>query len=242
MKQNFHLRNFSLIFSVFIFIFSAQVHASGAKRPDISTETAVTDASADLNFNNPIPTAPAPTVDEDGSSADTSAYSHIDPKKIIPKAMLSKALLYFEKNKIILKNQEYIVVIDYKQHKSKERFYLIDMQSGQVENYLVAHGKGSDPNSTGYATKFSNTDMSLMTSLGFYITAETYYGSNGFSLKMDGKSPTNSNARARAIVIHGADYVNQSSVGRSWGCPALEMRYFEDVIEKIKGGALVYAE
>ena len=59
---------------------------------------------------------------------------------------------------------------------------------------------------------------------------------------MDGKSPTNSNARARAIVIHGADYVNQGSVGRSWGCPALEMRYFEDVIERVKGGALVYAE
>lgn len=81
-----------------------------------------------------------------------------------------------------------------------------------------------------------------MTSLGFFITAETYYGSNGFSLRMDGKSTTNSNARSRAIVIHGADYVNQSSVGRSWGCPALEMRFYQEVIEKVKGGALVYAE
>lgn len=238
-RQNSQLRILSLILSVFIFIFSAQVHASGAKRPDIGTEAAATDAPS-LTEN-----ATGSAEVGDGSSvatANASAYAHIDPENAVPKAMLNKALTYFDKNKSIIKNQEYVVVIDYKQHNTKERFFLIDMQSGKVEKYLVAHGKGSDPSGTGYAKKFSNTDMSLMTSLGFFITAETYYGSNGFSLRMDGKSPTNSNARARAIVIHGADYVNQGSVGRSWGCPALEMRYFEDVIERVKGGALVYAE
>ena len=133
-------------------------------------------------------------------------------------------------------------IIDFKQHNSKERFYIIDMESGRVESYLTAHGKNSDPDYDGYATKFSNTPDSLMSSLGFYLTAETYYGQNGYSLRLDGLSSTNSNARARAIVIHGADYVKPGKkIGRSYGCPALEMRYHQDLIDRLKGGALLYA-
>lgn len=134
MRHNSQLRILSLILSVLIFIFSAHVHASGANRPDLGAEAAVTDT-------------PSLTEAGDGSSVATenaSAYSHIDPENLVPKAMLNKALTYFDKNKNIIKNQEYIVVIDYKQHNSKERFFLIDVQSGQVEKYLVAHGKGSD--------------------------------------------------------------------------------------------------
>ena len=217
----------SLFLSLFLFVFTAQVHASGASRPNLGEETGVADTTGSYDV-------------ADGAEV-SSAYSHIDPNKIVPQALLSKALNYFDKNKSRLSNQDYIVVIDYKQHNTKERFFLIDMSSGHVEPYLVAHGKGSDPSFSGYSTKFSDIDGSLMSSLGFFITAETYYGSNGFSLKLDGQSPTNSNARSRAIVIHGAEYVTPGSVGRSWGCPALEMRYFEDVIEKIKGGALVYS-
>ena len=160
-RQNSQLRILSLILSVFIFIFSAQVHASGAKRPDIGTEAAATDAPS-LTEN-----ATGSAEVGDGSSvatANASAYAHIDPENAVPKAMLNKALTYFDKNKSIIKNQEYVVVIDYKQHNTKERFFLIDMQSGKVEKYLVAHGKGSDPSGTGYAKKFSNTDMSLMSS------------------------------------------------------------------------------
>ena len=133
-------------------------------------------------------------------------------------------------------------VIDYKQHNSKKRFYVIDMESGRVEAYLAAHGKNSDPDFDGYATKFSNTPDSKKTSLGFFLTAETYYGSNGYSLRLDGLSATNSNARARAIVIHGAEYVAPGNkIGRSYGCPALEMRYHQELIDQIKGGSLLYA-
>ena len=134
-------------------------------------------------------------------------------------------------------------VIDFKQHSSKERFYIIDMESGRVETYLTSHGKNSDPDHDGYATKFSNVPDSLTSSLGFYLTAETYYGSNGYSLRLDGLSSTNSNARARAIVIHGADYVQADGkkIGRSYGCPALEQRYHQAVINQMKGGTLLFA-
>jgi hypothetical protein len=81
-----------------------------------------------------------------------------------------------------------------------------------------------------------------MSSLGFYLTAETYNGEHGYSLRLDGLSSTNSNARERAIVIHAADYVAPGEkIGRSWGCPAVEPRYHQQIIDELKEGALIYA-
>lgn len=169
-------------------------------------------------------------------------YTHLDPDQVIPKNLLHEAVLYYDAHLDQIKNQRLVGIIDFKQHNSKERFYIIDMESGRVESYLTAHGKNSDPDNDGYATKFSNTPDSLMSSLGFYMTAETYYGQNGYSLRLDGLSSTNSNARQRAIVIHGADYVKPGKkIGRSYGCPALEMRYHQDLIDQLKGGSLLYA-
>lgn len=169
-------------------------------------------------------------------------YSYLDPDKIVPAKLLQEAVAYYDANLDKIENQRVIGVIDYKQHNSKERFYIIDMESGRVERYLTAHGKNSDPDFDGYATKFSNVPDSNTTSLGFFLTAETYYGKNGYSLRLDGLSSTNSNARERAIVIHGADYVTPGpKIGRSYGCPAVEMRYHQELIDQIKGGSLLYA-
>lgn len=171
-------------------------------------------------------------------------YSHLDPDKLVPSPLLEKDVAFYDANLAIIKNQRYMVVINFKQHSGKKRFYLIDMESGEVEPYLTAHGKNSDPDYDGYATKFSNTDGSLMSSVGFYLTAETYYGENGYSLRLDGLSSTNSNARKRAIVIHGASYVNPSlsKMGRSYGCPALDDNLSTQVIDTIKGGTLLFAD
>lgn len=169
-------------------------------------------------------------------------YSYLDPDKIVPAKLLQEAVAYYDANLDKIENQRVMGVIDYKQHNSKERFYIIDMESGRVERYLTAHGKNSDPDFDGYATKFSNIPDSNTTSLGFFLTAETYYGKNGYSLRLDGLSTTNSNARERAIVIHGADYVAPGpKIGRSYGCPAVEMRYHQELIDQIKGGSLLYA-
>ncbi|MNS88942.1 hypothetical protein D3C72_1229360 [compost metagenome] len=135
-----------------------------------------------------------------------------------------------------------MTIIDYSLKSTKKRFFIVDMKKGSVQALHVAHGKGSDSNHDGYAEKFSNVEGSNATSLGFYFTAETYNGSNGYSLKLDGLSTTNSRARERAIVIHGASYVQEKDViqGRSWGCPALDNAYAKTIINQLKAGTLVY--
>lgn len=141
-----------------------------------------------------------------------------------------------------LGNPRYVVLFDASARSDQKRFYLIDREHPRVERYLVAHGRGSDPDHDGYATIFSDKEGSKATSLGFYVTAERYTGRHGPSLKLDGLDPTNAHARERAIVVHGADYVapGRKVLGRSWGCPALEQDVVLDVIERIKGGALFY--
>lgn len=169
-------------------------------------------------------------------------FSHLDPEQIIPKNILTQALDYYEKNLNAIPNQRFIGLIDFRAHNSKERFYVVDMESGKVETYLVAHGKKSDPDFDGFATKFSNTPDSLKSSLGFYLTAESYFGTHGYSMRLDGLSSTNSNARARAIVIHPAEYVSPGDkIGRSFGCPAIEVRVHKQLIDQTKDGMLLYA-
>lgn len=170
-------------------------------------------------------------------------YSHIDPTKMIPTKLREDALAYFDANKKNFANQSYIAIINFSAHSSKPRFYLVNMTSGKVQAYRTAHGKGSDTNNDGYAERFSNTSGSEMSSLGYYRVAETYNGKYGYSVRLDGLSSTNSKARARAIVIHPAPYVSESSgrAGRSWGCPALDGKYSAGIISALKNGAMLYA-
>jgi L,D-transpeptidase catalytic domain len=169
-----------------------------------------------------------------------SEYNYVDPQHIVPTTPLSQALKYFKANKAAILNQKYITIIDMTQKSNKKRMYVIDMKSGVATAYLAAHGKNSDKNNDGYADTFSNTEGSLMSSLGFYLTGVTYQGSNGLSLRLHGLQSTNSNAYRRAIVVHGADYVNPSSVGRSWGCPAIERKYVNTLMPALKGKSLLY--
>lgn len=176
------------------------------------------------------------------SIAHATDYSHLDPSGVVPARAKNQAIAYLQKYRTEFANQDWLVVIDYGQHSSRPRFYLINLRSGGVERHVVAHGSGSDPDGDGYATKFSNTAGSKATSLGFYRTLGTYSGKWGYSLLLQGLSSTNSNAYERAIVIHGADYVSDAGrAGRSWGCPALDLHVRSSVITRIKNGALIYA-
>lgn len=173
-------------------------------------------------------------------------YDHVDPRRMIKRSALKKALRYYDKNYGSFRNKDVITIIDFSKHSSKKRLFVVDMNSGKVDAHYTAHGSGSDRNHDGIAEKFSNTPNSKMSSLGFYKTAETYRGKHGFSLRLDGLSSTNSNARRRAVVIHGADYVSKAylrshrKLGRSWGCPALDRKVNAEVINKIRGGSLLY--
>jgi hypothetical protein len=161
----------------------------------------------------------------------------------VPPNALKQAKEYFKNHKKEFQNQKYISIIDYSKPSSAKRYYLIDLKTNETQKLLVAHGKGSDTEHTGFAKKFSDEIGSKQTSLGFFKTDKVYNGIHGESLKLIGLSPTNKNALKRAIVIHGANYVseNRKILGRSWGCPAVSTNEIAPLIEKIKEGSLLFA-
>lgn len=139
-----------------------------------------------------------------------------------------------------------LTIIDYSKASSDRRMWVLDMESGSVVFHeLVAHGRGSgDAN----AIRFGNDGGSFRTSLGVFLTAETYEGKHGYSLKLDGlEKGVNDRARERAIVIHAADYATEAfakrvgRLGRSHGCPAVDPAVNAKLIDEIKGGSVVVA-
>lgn len=183
-----------------------------------------------------------PTYTPEEENEVLALYKHLDPENKVPKNLLKKTILYFHKNNALIDVKDYITVVDFTPHSRKERFFVINMKLGSVVDLHVAHGKGSDSGNSGYATKFSNTRNSEMSSLGFYLISEDYKGKHGMSLRLDGLSPSNSKARERAVVIHGANYVHDSDIkpGRSWGCPALSWKGRDYVLSRLKDGSLMY--
>jgi hypothetical protein len=141
-------------------------------------------------------------------------------------------------------NQQYLTVVDFSQPSTQKRFYLIDMVNGElVWNTYVAHGKNSGGT---VAERFSNKTNSNASSLGFYVTKNTYSGKHGLSLRIAGLDQGfNDNAEARAVVVHGSSYVNENransgNVGRSWGCPAVPQNEVGKIINYIKGGTVMF--
>jgi hypothetical protein len=164
------------------------------------------------------------------------------PHQGISDGAFEAAMDAFKAHRSEVTDTRYLTIVDYTLPSDEPRLFILDRDTGKVQSYLVAHGRGSDPGFTGMATKFSNTSGSRMSSLGAYVTENTYYGKHGLSLRLDGLDATNSNAYERAIVVHGADYVSpgRSVQGRSWGCPAVEERYASKIIGEIKDGTLLY--
>ena len=139
-----------------------------------------------------------------------------------------------------------LTVIDYSKPSTATRFWVFDLNKRELlYEELVAHGQGSGEN---LATMFSNEADTHRTSIGLFVTQDTYVGRNGYSLRLNGLDRGfNDRARARAIVMHGAPYVSasfakaQGRLGRSWGCPALSEAVARNVIDTVKGGSLVFS-
>ena len=146
----------------------------------------------------------------------------------------------------LLEGFEHLAVIDYSLPSTTPRLWVFDVAHGRLlYQELVAHGRNTGER---VAERFSNVEGSKMSSLGLFQTAETYYGSNGYSLRLHGLDRGfNDKALARAIVIHGAPYVSEAiaermgRLGRSWGCPAVRPEVARTVIDTLKGGALLFA-
>jgi hypothetical protein len=183
---------------------------------------------------NPLPAAvPAQPVAP-------SAPAGIDP------ALFARAKAALDQHRIYARDS--IGIADFSRPSSEPRFHVVDLQNGTVESHLVCHGRGSDPEHSGYLQRFSNDFGSYATSNGTYVTDEYYQGKYGLSLRVRGLDWSNNNAEPRAIVIHNAWYAEpemlqiHGQLGRSEGCFAMPKASQYAVMRRLAGGRMIYAD
>lgn len=146
-----------------------------------------------------------------------------------------------------IQKSDLVGLVDFSAPSWQARFHLVDMIDGKVASFLTAHGRGSDPQHSGWLKSFSNAPGSYATSKGAYLTSAEYQGKYGRSMRLSGLDRDNSNAEARAIVIHPAWYVSDDmlakygKLGRSEGCFALSGADLSVVLDRLGPGRLLYA-
>ena len=169
-----------------------------------------------------------------------SAPAGIDPQ------LFARAKAALDQHRIAARDS--IGIVDLSKPSSEPRFYVVDLASGAVESHLVCHGRGSDPAHSGYLERFSNDFGSYASSNGAYTKGDYYQGKYGLSLRVEGLDWSNSNADARAIVIHNAWYAEPEMIqahgmlGRSEGCFAMPKTSQYAVMRKLAGGRMIYAD
>ena len=184
------------------------------------------------------PAAPAPVPARPRVMVDPS----LDPR------IVARARAAFDRHRSQIRHGDIVGIADYTRASADPRFYLLDTFTGRVTRHLVAHGRGSDPSHTGFLQHFSNRFGSEASSNGAYLTSEYYHGKYGRSMRVRGLDPTNSNAEARAIVVHTAWYAEANVVaetgrlGRSEGCFALPHRSLQETLARLGPGRFLYAD
>lgn len=165
----------------------------------------------------------------------------------LDKNVLKLALKAYNKAKAAgLAKKPILTVIDYSKPSSEQRMWVFDLAKDKLLfNTHVAHGKNSGGK---VANHFSNRDSSKETSLGTFVTKDTYIGSNGYSLNLEGlEKGFNDNAYKRRVVVHGSSYMSPEFIkshgqaGRSWGCPAVAHALAKPIINTIKNGSVLFA-
>jgi hypothetical protein len=163
-------------------------------------------------------------------------------------ALLRRALAARDRHAARITQRNTIAIADFDASSSVPRLHLVDLHGGQVTSLLVAHGRGSDPDHTGWLEHFSNDPGSAASSAGAYVTADIYEGQHGRSRRLIGLDRTNSNAQSRSIVIHAAWYVSpeviheHGKLGRSEGCFAVSQADLDQVLSRLGSGHLIYAD
>jgi len=162
--------------------------------------------------------------------------------------ILAVAKDQMERNRAHLWRTDIVAVADYALPSTLPRFHFANLERGTVRSFLVAHGRGSDPEHDGFLKTFSNVPNSYATSRGAYVTAEWYKGKYGTSIRLLGVEADNSKALERAIVLHPAWYANEDmlqkwgKLGRSDGCFAMGEADFNEALWHLSGGRLIYAD
>src|SRR5690606_27954899 len=178
-----------------------------------------------------------------------TAYQAIGLEQLgLPFDVFEKAYIGFlnlKDSQKISEESSVLSIADFSQSSKKKRLWIVDLKdSSLLLNTWVSHGRGSGGD---IPTKFSNINNSHQSSLGFYVTGEVYYGKHGRSLRLDGMdNGFNSNARQRAIVMHGASYVSPQAIksldrlGLSHGCPAVPVELTNQIIDLVKDKNVLY--
>ena len=184
-----------------------------------------------------VPRVPTPLT---SAPAAPSSPVGIDPQ------LFARAKAALDSHRIYAR--DFIGVVDFSKASHDPRFHVIDLRNGQVDSFRVAHGRGSDPDHSGFVERFSNDFGSHATSSGTYTTADYYQGKYGLSMKVRGLDWSNYNAEPRAIVIHNAWYAEPEMIGihgklgRSEGCFAFSRADQWSVMRKLAGGRMIYAD
>jgi hypothetical protein len=166
----------------------------------------------------------------------------------ISPALLQRALDALQRHGEGIRQRDFIGVADFSLPSIAPRFHVVNLADGGVRSHWVAHGRGSDPSHTGWLQSFSNEPRSNATSAGAYRTGAFYVGAHGASMRLEGLEPSNSNALSRAIVVHGAWYVNEQVIesagmlGRSQGCFAVAASSLPEIVARLGPGHLIYAD
>lgn len=192
----------------------------------------------------PAPAAPATAWPQQqpvaAPVAPPAAPAGVDPQ------LFARAKAALDQHQVYARDT--IGIVDFSKPSSEPRFHVVDLASGQVESHRVCHGRGSDPAHSGYLERFSNDFGSYATSNGSYVTTDYYDGKYGLSLRVRGLDYSNSNAEPRAIVIHNAWYAEDDMIplhgqlGRSEGCFAMSKQSQYEVMRRLAGGRMIYAD
>src|SRR4051794_18919120 len=170
----------------------------------------------------------------------------VDP--ILDPRMVGRARAAFDRHRGSIQNIGVVAIADFTKASSDPRFYLLNTNNGRVTRHLVAHGRGSDPEHTGFLQRFSNLPGSEASSNGAYVTTEFYPGHYGRAMRVRGLDYSNSNAESRAIVVHSAWYAepgvlaSMGRLGRSEGCFALSHASLDEVLQRAGPGHFLYAD
>ena len=210
----------TLIILILTFVISLNIHAHAWEK----------DSVAISNYEN-IAKSIYHSLGNNDLSLEAFSFAYLGYKQLLLKDVLEK--------------KNILTIIDFNKSSKEERLFIIDLQKRIIiHESLVAHGKNSGWD---IPKSFSNAANSHQSSLGFYVTGETYMGKHGLSLKLDGlEKGINDNARKRHIVIHSADYVSDSFIhqvgrlGRSFGCPSLPSENYNEIIDLIKERSVIF--
>jgi hypothetical protein len=182
------------------------------------------------------------------SPAAATVFAAPAPKPLLNPLLLERAKAALDAKSSVIKRRDVIGITDFSKASREPRFYLVNLLSGMVTEYHVAHGRGSDPGHSGWLERFSNLPGSEASSNGAYVTGDIYYGRYGRSLRLSGLDYSNNNALGRAIVVHGAWYSEPKvadqygKLGRSEGCFALGETNLQYVLYQLGQGRLLYAD